>query len=403
MRILYISGWYPYPPDNGARIREFNLIKQLASRHEITLLSFCSSSSSMSQERLDAMLPYCQSVAAVPYQEFTPAGLRALLALFSTRPRSVVDTYNLKMARLVESAIGSETFDVAVMATQRTMPYAHLIGDIPWVCEEIEQAVLYEKYVNAQNLVARFRYKLMWWKQTNYVRGLLSRCSGCTVVSEQEREMLLGIHPDSPALVVVSNGVDLEANTGDFGQPKPDTLIYNGALTYDANFDAMEFFLRDVFPLVKAQRPDVNLRITGRYDGVPVERLPLGNGAELTGYLDDIRPAVAQSCVCVVPLQVGGGTRLKILEAMALGTPVVSTSKGAEGLAVTHGENILIADDPGDFAQTLVELLENEGLRSKLSANGRRLVEKKYSWEMCARQLEQLLYRVTGQETGAND
>jgi len=343
------------------------------------------------------MRAYCRSVAAVPYKEFNPTRFRALLALFSTRPRAVVDTYNPEMARLVESAMGSETFDVAVMATQRTVPYAHLIDGIPWVWEEVEQASLYEKYASAQNLAARLRYRLMWWKQTNYVRGLLSKCSGCTVVSEQERELILSISPDYPAPVVVSNGVDLEANTGDFGQPKPDTLIYNGALTYNANFDAMEFFLRDVFPLVKALRPSVSLRITGRYDGVPVERLPLGDGAELTGYLDDIRPAVAQSCVCVVPLQVGGGTRLKILEAMALGTPVVSTSKGAEGLKVTHGENILIADDPGDFAQALVRLLGNEDLRNKLSANGRRLVEEWYSWEMCACQLEQLLCRVVEQ------
>ena len=402
MRILYISGWYPYPPDNGARIREYNLIKQLASRHEITLLSFYSSPGSMSQERLDAMRSYCRSVAAVPYKEFNPTGLRAVMALFSTRPRSVVDTYNPEMAKLVESAISSETFDVAVMATQRAAPYAHLIGGIPWVCEEIEQASLYEKYVNAQNLAARLRYRLMWWKQANYVRGLLSKCSGCTVVSEQERELILSIRPDFPALAVVPNGVDLEANTGDFGQPKPDTLIYNGALTYDANFDAMEFFLRDVLPLVKAQRPNISLRITGGYNGVPVERLPLGSGAELTGYLDDIRPAVAQSCVCVVPLQVGGGTRLKILEAMALGTPVVSTSKGAEGLKVTHGENILIADDPDDFARTLTQLLKDENLRAKLSANGRRLVEERYSWEMCTRQLEQLLCWVVGQETQSN-
>jgi glycosyltransferase involved in cell wall biosynthesis len=278
-----------------------------------------------------------------------------------------------------------------------------LIGDIPWVCEEIEQAVLYERYVDAQNLIARLRYKLMWWKQANYVREVLSECSGCTVVSERERDLILEICPDFPALVVVPNGVDLETNTGDFGPPRPDTLIYNGALTYDANFDAIEFFLRDVFPLVKDRRPNVSLRITGRYDGVPVERLPLGNGAELTGYLDDIRPAVAQSCACVVPLRAGGGTRLKILEAMALGTPVVSTFKGAEGLQVTPGKDILISDDPGDFAQAVVRLLGDEDLRCKLSAAGRRLVEEKYSWETCVRRLEQLLYRVTGQEIESDD
>jgi glycosyltransferase involved in cell wall biosynthesis len=208
--------------------------------------------------------------------------------------------------------------------------------------------------------------------------------------------------PGYDALAVVTNGVDLKANTGDFGTSKPDTLIYPGALTYVANFDAMEFFLQDILPLVKAQRPNVRLRITGGYDGVPVERLPLGNGAELTGYLDDIRPAVAQSWTCVVPLRVGGGTRLKILEALALGTPVISTSKGAEGLEVTHEENILIADDPESFARAVLRLLGDEALRTKLSVNGRRLVEERYSWEICARQLDQLLDQVVEQAYNSN-
>jgi glycosyltransferase involved in cell wall biosynthesis len=214
------------------------------------------------------------------------------------------------------------------------------------------------------------------------------------VASQQERSNVLSVAPNCQHVVVVPNGVDLDRYKGRFGTPEPGTLVFPGALTYGANFDAMEFFLSDIFPLVKAQRPDVSLRITGGYDGVPVERLPLGYGVELTGYLDDIRPAVAQSWVCVVPLRVGGGTRLKILEAMALGTPVISMSKGAEGLDVTHEENILIADDPDDFAQAVIRLLGDEDLRAGLSANGRRLVKKCYSWETCTQKLEQLLYQV---------
>jgi glycosyltransferase involved in cell wall biosynthesis len=200
--------------------------------------------------------------------------------------------------------------------------------------------------------------------------------------------------PGYEPLLVIPNGVDLQVNSGDFGAPRPDSLIYPGALTYSANFDAMKFFLEDILPLIRAQRPDASLRITGGYDGVPVHELPLGRGAELTGYLDDVRPAVAQSWGCVIPLRVGSGTRLKALEAMALGTPVISTSKGAEGLEVRHEENILIADDPGEFSQAVLRLLQDEHLRAKLSANGRRLVEERYSWEACARPLERLLNQI---------
>jgi len=123
----------------------------------------------------------------------------------------------------------------------------------------------------------------------------------------------------------------------------------------------------------------------------------LNEKAVLTGYLDDIRPAVVQSWACIVPLRIGGGTRLKILEAMALGTPAVSTSKGAEGLAVTHDKDILIADEPADFAEAVLCLLDDVGLRQRLAANGRRLVEERYSWDAIALELERLLCQVVGQ------
>jgi glycosyltransferase involved in cell wall biosynthesis len=125
-----------------------------------------------------------------------------------------------------------------------------------------------------------------------------------------------------------------------------------------------------------------------------VDRLPLSEGVILTGYLNDIRPCVAQSWACVVPLRVGGGTRLKILEAMALGTPVVSTSKGAEGLEATHGDDILIADMPAEFADAVLRLLDDKALRARLAANGRRLVESRYGWEVIGEKLDQLLRKV---------
>jgi glycosyltransferase involved in cell wall biosynthesis len=158
-----------------------------------------------------------------------------------------------------------------------------------------------------------------------------------------------------------------------------------------ANYDAMGFFLGDILPLIKKERPEVVLRITGKTAGVPLEQLPNVDDVIFTGYLDDVRPSVAQSWVSVVPLRVGGGTRLKILEAMALGTPVVSTSKGAEGLDVTLGENILIADTPSGFADATLHLLEDHGLRARLSENGRSLVRTRYDWAQIGEEFERLL------------
>jgi glycosyltransferase involved in cell wall biosynthesis len=219
---------------------------------------------------------------------------------------------------------------------------------------------------------------------------------GCTVASQQERQLIRDIVPGYRSLAVIPNGIDLQRYVGDFGPVESDTLIFPGAVTYKANFDAMRFFLQKVFPRIRTARPGAVLRITGRTDGVDLKRLPLGDGVILTGYLDDVRPAVAQSWGCVVPLRLGGGTRLKILEAMALGTPVVSTSKGAEGLEVTPGKDILIADEPAELADTILRLLNDRVLRTKLAIEGQQLVTQKYGWDRIARRLDRFLCEVVG-------
>lgn len=394
MRILFISRWFPFPPDNGSRIRVYHLLKQLSQRHEITLLSFCEGV--VSRARLAEAARYCTSVQTVHYRGFQPDTLRSLVGYLVPRPRSLVDTFSGEMRGLVQREIEATDFDIVLGSQIESVPYIEGLSQIPRIFEEVELAVLRDRFHRETNPWRRMRSGLMWYKLERYVRKVLQDIDGCTVVSEQERELVAEVAPREKSVVVVPNGVDLERNTGDFGRPVPNTLIYSGALSYNANFDAMDFFLGDVFPTIRDHCPEARLRITGGYAGVPVERLALGDGAELTGYLDDIRPAVAQSWICVVPLRVGGGTRLKILEAMALGTPVVSTGKGAEGLDVEHEQNILIADEPQDFALCVLDLLRNKELRNRLSRNGRQLVERLYSWDRCVQPLDQLLCQVRG-------
>ncbi|MGQ9626030.1 MAG: glycosyltransferase family 4 protein [Anaerolineae bacterium] len=392
MRILFISGWFPYPPDNGSKIRAFNLIKGLSRRHEITLLSFVQEP--VSREHIAKMEKYCQSVHAVPYIEFEPKRLRALLGFLSSQPRSVFDTYNPQMEEIVKEADRRNSFDVILASQLRSAPYALLLEHTPRIFEEVELSVIQEQFANQRNLLHKARFGLTWWKLARFLRKLLREFDGCTVVSKHEQDNVLKVVPGYSPIAIVPNGVDMDFYTGDFGPPETDTLVFTGVLTYSANLDALDFFLDKIFPLVKVKRPKVKLRITGRTDGVPIESLNLSDGVVFTGYLDDIRPCVAQSWVCVVPLRIGGGTRLKILEAMALGTPVVSTSKGAEGLEVTHGENILIVDTPAEFADAVLRLLGDKDLRAKLAENGRRLVREKYNWEHIGQNLERLLQEV---------
>jgi glycosyltransferase involved in cell wall biosynthesis len=259
-------------------------------------------------------------------------------------------------------------------------PYVAALSTVPKILEDLELTMLYERFAKERRLLKRLRGGLTWWKLSHYVADLLPVFDGCTVVSDRERECVLQVSPGYGPIGVVPNGVDVVHFAGDFGAPEIDTLVYPGALTYSANLDAMEFFLGKVFPLIRAERPDVRISITGKTDGVALDRLPRDDGVVLTGYLDDVRPTVARSWACVVPLRVGGGTRLKILEALALGTPVVSSSKGAEGLDLIAGRDLLIADGPADFAAAVLRLLHEPALRETLSRNGRRAVEAAYDW-----------------------
>jgi glycosyltransferase involved in cell wall biosynthesis len=391
MRVLFLSSWFPYPPDNGSRIRIFNLIKQLSKEHDITLLSFSHHDGEVAEDRLKAMQHYCSTVQTVPLAPFRPSSFRSILGLFSSRPRSFVDTHSLRMQRLVEQTGEEGNFSAVIASQIDTAPYAVILEGLPRIFEEVELATLREQHTSQSCIGHRLRYGLTWWKTKRFTAHLLRQFDGCTVVSQQERANVLSIAPNCQRVVVVPNGVDLDLYKADLGVPEPGTLIFPGALTYDANLDAMEFFLHKVFPLVKVRHPEAILRITGKTNGVSLDRLPLDESVILTGYLDDVRPAIAQSWACVVPLRVGGGTRLKILEAMALGTPVVSTSKGAEGLEATYGEDILVADTPAEFADAVLRLLDDGALQARLATNGRRLVESRYGWEGISQKLDQLL------------
>jgi len=391
VRVLFLSSWYPYPPDNGSRIRVFNLLKYLSQRHTITLLSFTQADSSL--QHASELLEYCEEVHTVPAISYQPRQWRAICGFLSRYPRFIVDAYSSEMETLVRKTVERKSFDLILASQVSTAPYVASFNGAKKIFEEVELTVVREQFTSQTNPIRRLRFGLTWWKEKNFTANLLKRFDACTVVSRQERSHVLECVPDY-SVTVVPNGVDVDWYEGEFGDPEKCTLIFPSPLAYFANLDAVEFFLKEVFPQIRSKCPEVKLYITGRTDGVPLDRLPLSDGAILTGYLDDIRPAVARSWVCVVPLRIGGGTRLKILEAMALGTPVVSTSKGAEGLTVTPGEDILIADTPTEFASAVLRLLGDESLRARLASSGRRLLKERYSWQRCARRLEQLISQV---------
>lgn len=201
-------------------------------------------------------------------------------------------------------------------------------------------------------------------------------------------------------LEVIPNGVDLERNRPGMYEPQAERLVFNGSLSYAANREAMRFFCGRVLPLIREERPQARLLITGSTQGADLQGIAGEPGVELSGYLEDVRPAVGSAWLAVAPILSGGGTRLKILEAMALGTPVAATRKGAEGLEVTDGKHILLAEQAPELARACLRLLGEPGLRQRLAENARRLVERQYGWQEIGRKFCRLVERAAEGEQG---
>ncbi len=378
MHILFLSRWFPYPIDNGSKLRITSLIQTLARRHRVHLIAFAEQPPAVGD--VQAVRQYAASVAAVPYRAFDPRRPAALAGFLSARPRSVIDTFSAPMQAAVAQA-RRDWRPALVIASEIDMAvYAAALRPCPLILEDLEVTPIYEPYLKAASMRARLRAGLSWWKLCGYIRWLARRFDAFTVASEVEQKRVLAVASPRGGVALVPNGVHLGARPAG-AQAVPDTLIYAGSLTYRANFEAVDYFLRDIFPLIRAQRPAACLAVTGKLDGVRLDRLPHDDQVRFTGCLDDVRPLIAGAWASVVPLRSGGGTRLKVLESLALGTPVVSTSKGAEGLDLRPGRDLLIADEPAEFAGAVVALLDSPELRRSLSRHGRQAVEARYNWD----------------------
>lgn len=392
MNILFLSNWFPYPPDNGARQRVYQLLRGLARAHQVTLIAFYDSEQVLKDAtELDALTTQC---FVLPRRVFQPHRLTALAGFFSSAPRFLVDTFDPAMDALITSQVAAKHFDVVVASELSMAPYAAARQGVKKIFEEFQAGVFQDAYVQAHGR-ARARNWLTWFKFNKYARRLLPQFDAVTVVSEQERARVNTMGAAPQHLAIVPNGVDCDASA-QYQEPRaPFSLVYNGAVTYSANLDAMRYFTREILPLIRASEPRVRLQITGRAPEFAINELSQDNVTSFTGYVQDIRAVVQQSAVCVVPLRQGGGTRLKILEAMALGTPVVSTSKGAEGLGLHSGDHLLIADSPHAFADATLRLLRDELLRERLTRAARRLVCSEYDWRVVQAKFERVLVKVT--------
>lgn len=375
MKILFLSRWFPYPMNNGSKIRIYNLLRGLSQHHDVTLLSFAD------QPDVSPGAPeveeICSKVVVVPWKEFDPNTIRARLAILNLKPRSIVDTFSPEMAQAITKTLGEQSFDLIIASQLQMAAYYPYFQGIPAIFEEFEIGLFYDRAFSSDGKI-RLRQALTWFKLRMYLSQLLGSFQACTMASEQERRLLEQNFPFYKRPVqIISNSLNMDEYKEIHVDKKPNTLIFSGPFKYRVNYDAMLWFVGEVFPMILEQVPDTQLIITGDHANLP---LPSTQNITLAGYVDDIKSLIASCSISIAPLLSGGGTRLKILEAMALGTPVVATSKGAEGLNATNGVHLLLADSSADFAEYVIRLLKDESLRRKLTGKASLLVKEKYNW-----------------------
>jgi glycosyltransferase involved in cell wall biosynthesis len=391
MKILFLSRWFPYPSNNGSKIRIFNLLKGLSRCHEVTLLSFIDPGDTPPDEPL--LQEICSECHTVPWREFDPNSRRARFGFLSPKPRFILDTHSAQMENEINRLVSKNKYDLVIASQLSMAAYHDAFGNVKAIFEELEIGGFYEQAHSAGSFLRRLRNRLTWLKLHSYLSGVLKSFSVCTVASEKEKKLFVEMFPGHQSkAMVIPNGIDLtqyRASNVERGQHR---LVFSGSFRYAANYQAAVWFLEKVYPLILESVPDIQLFITGDHANLP---LPMTTNVHLTGHVDDIKSLIASCDVSIVPIWSGGGTRLKILEAMALGTPVVSTSKGAEGLLSVNGKHILVVDDPEGFATGVIRLLQVRKFAGQMASDAFQLVKDRYDWAQIMPGFLQMIENVT--------
>lgn len=341
----------------------------------------------------------CLEVFDIPTDDNRLSWYLLLLGnLFWPTPYSAWRFWSSRMVSAIKAQLKYHRFDLMQIDTVALSNYARLAPSLPklLVHQNVESQLLYRRSRYVGNPLAKAYLTLQARKLRRFERTAAGLVQCQTTVSDGDRKTLLNICPGSD-IAVVPNGVDPEYFRSTDDPVEPKTLIYVGGMTWFPNYDAMRYFFDDIWPLIRKEVLDVRVVHAGQHTTDEFLRMAETDPAlRFPGFVDDIRPDISRAAVYVVPLRVGGGTRLKILDAMAMGKAIVSTSIGCEGIEVTDGHDILIADTPEQFAARVIELIRKPQMRATLSENARQTVINKYAWKVIVPILEET-YRRTMQ------
>jgi sugar transferase (PEP-CTERM/EpsH1 system associated) len=404
MKLLWLNAGLLLPLDKGGKLRTWHVMRHLAMRHDITFLSF--EDDSQTDADRAGMRDVCSRLETVPRTDAAKGTWRfyadAGRYLVSPAPYAVAKYRSPAYRRRLEALLASEPFDAVVC--DFLPPVVNLPDRLPCASilftHNVEAEIWRRHAETASNAVSRALLAQQHGRMLRFERDALRRFDLVLAVSDADARTFERLYPSAlhAPVHVVQTGVDTRYFT-----PAPEDgaaahMVFTGSMDWLPNEDGMTYFCREILPRIRQSEPDATLSIVGRAPTAAVRRLAEIPGVEVTGRVDDVRPHVARASVYVVPLRIGGGTRLKIFEAMSMAKAVVSTTVGAEGLPVTNGRDIDLADEPSRFAHAVVRLMRDGDARRAMEAAARALVVERYDWAAVAEDFERALARVAHRE-----
>jgi sugar transferase (PEP-CTERM/EpsH1 system associated) len=395
MKILWLKTELLHPVDKGGKIRTYHLLKQLKTDHQITYLTL--DDGSAPADARDDAVEYCHDLIRIPHatREKFSTGFYAELAvnMASPLPYAIVKYRSEQMTKAIEAATAKNHFDVVIcdfLAPAVNLPRV-LKTPVVLFQHNVEASIWQRHYEVQKNAIKKRYLYWQWRKMQNFERDACRRVDCVIAVSEADAEMMQRDY-GLAKVYDIPTGVDVEffKPTGEIAT-RPNSLVFTGSMDWLPNEDAMQYFINDVMPLVRQAVPDLRLTIVGRspYPSL-VELAGRDSNIVVTGRVDDVRPYMEEAAAFIVPIRIGGGTRLKIYEAMAMEKPVISTTVGAEGLNVNDGEDLLLADSPADFAKAVVRVLQEPPFARQLGSKGAQKVRQLYAWNKVAEKFDSI-------------
>jgi polysaccharide biosynthesis protein PslH len=405
LRILYVSTQLPAPQDAGGRIRSFHILRWLSELHRVTFLSLVSPDIDM--HLLDQIKAVCPDLITIPHKHYSINSIGYLLKLFlnsfSSLPFGISKDRHPELARLVREVTGKAKFDLIICDYLHGMVNLRRMNSVPILLfqHNVEAEILRRHYEQSRNHFHRVFWFYQWKKLESFERRACQAAASCVAVSQHD-QLLLKQKYEVDRVFVTETGVDISYFSNLTGERKSYQMLFTGSMDWLANEDAMIFFCQKIFPRIVQAIPDASLKIVGRYPSKRIRKLADADmRIQVTGRVEDVRPFLAESSLFVIPLRIGGGTRIKIYEAMASGIPVLSTPIGAEGLPVKDNVHLMLADTPETFADSAIRILRDRTLSIQIAKNAKAFVSENCDWENIGRQFSEICHATIKNQKGS--